>query len=166
MGLSAPLPPRSGGEGEGVGGLETSSEQSRHLPPSVATNGAARWHESLSTDDREAPPTLPLPTTRKSSRGEGAERPVVPPATAPPTLEMCACPSAHAETNGDRFNGSANLNSCRSRQRRRGDSIGQRAMHAGRCQHLLQTAARVEHARLHRAGRNSDDLGNLRDRLL
>jgi hypothetical protein len=58
----------------------------------------ARWYESLSLDDREAPPTLPLPTTRKSSRGEGAERPVVLPAAAPTAIEMCAWPSAKAGT--------------------------------------------------------------------
>ena len=38
-------------------------------------------------------------------------------------------------------------------------------MHAGMCEHLLQAAARMKHARLHRAGRNSHDLRDLSHRL-
>src|SRR5262249_27465063 len=53
-GLSAPLPPRSGGEGEGVGGMQRISGSIKCPPPRLAQMRS---------------PTLP--TARKRSRGEG-----------------------------------------------------------------------------------------------
>src|SRR5262249_37420246 len=56
---SPPLPPRTGGEGAGVGGRAfcDNSEQPHRVP--------------RQKDERIAPHPTPLPTARKSSRGEG-----------------------------------------------------------------------------------------------